>query len=150
MQGARDEANERKQLTAGQLPDELRASMASAGEEIVFLEEGVDSFVKGLQVQYEGKLIPLKKNWGRAAIAVTDRHLVVLAAGGFEHLQVSHQQGAAQVRLVVERPDMLCLVYDASVTRTFGSGRVELRLHTSQAERIAGLLRSLAAGGHGG
>jgi hypothetical protein len=143
--GTRDDAKERKQLSAGHLPDELRAALAAAGEEILLEEQGIDTFVKGVQVQFEGKLVPLKKNYGPGAVVVTDRRLLVLAAGGFEHLEVEHQHGAAQVALAVERADMLCLVYEASVATAFGAGHIELRLHTKQAGLIADLLRGLAA-----
>jgi hypothetical protein len=110
----------------GRLPGRVRASVAWADEDILLVEEGLSTSVTGRRVRRWGEYTMLLKEYGRGAIVIIDRQLVVLAANGAERLRVRHPQGEPPpVTVTAEGPDRLCLAYDASywIRSTASSGK---------------------------
>ncbi|HUN31601.1 MAG TPA: hypothetical protein VMU95_06230 [Trebonia sp.] len=115
-------------------------------EEILLVEEGLHANVTYRDPKGPGHFVRLRTESGTGTIVVTDRHLLVWA-GGFKHIHVPHYHPVRQaIEVTKESPDTLCLSYDPDASGSALSGRVEVRLDTSQAEHIAGLLGRLAGG----
>jgi hypothetical protein len=125
-------------LGSGRLPAELGAALAL--EELLLLDEGLSG-----SITFRGYRSSLRRSlWRRepisGSIAVTARRLVVWA-GRSKHIDVplTHPLRAA-IAVAVERPGRVCFAYDAAAFDASRSGRVELRLRTAQAARVAELL----------
>jgi hypothetical protein len=125
-------------LGSGRLPAELGAALAL--EDLVLLAEELSG-----SITVRGHRTSLRQSlWRRepisGAIAVTARRLVVWA-GRSKHIDVplTHPLRAA-IEVAVDRPDCVRFAYDAAAFDASRSGRVELRLRTAQAARVAELL----------
>jgi hypothetical protein len=106
----------------GALPDELHAELEA--ETIVLLEERLP-----VSVLFRGYTVPGQRprsghQSGRAALALTERRLVV------------HGTGNIRLEIATAAPDRLKLAYDAEAAQPNRSGEVELEFETPRAEAI--------------
>ncbi|WP_197946249.1 hypothetical protein [Phytohabitans suffuscus] len=125
-------------LGPGRLPEWIRASLAA--KDTLLVEEGLTGTVTYRGFRAPGRYSSWRKETVTGAIAIAPDRLVVWA-GHFRHIDVplTHPvRGTVEVR--AERPDRVCFAYDAGATNPERAGRVEVRLRTAQAERIAHLL----------
>jgi hypothetical protein len=125
-------------LGSGRLPEPIRAELAAGGA--VLLEEGLTGSVTYRGYRAPGRYSAWRKQAVSGAVALTADRLVVWA-GGFRHIDVELAHPLrATIEVRAERPDRVCFAYDAGATNPSRSGRVEVRLRTTQAERVAQLL----------
>lgn len=125
-------------LGSGRLPDELRTALAAEG--VRLLDEGLPGSVTYRHYRAPGRRSNWRKEATSGAIAVSARRLVVWAER-HRHIDVplDHPLRDA-IEVDVERPDRILFAYDAGAFDSARSGRVEVRLRTAQAGRIAELL----------
>lgn len=125
-------------LGSGRLPEQLRAELAAEG--LVLLEEELIGSVTYRRYRAPGEWASWRKEAAAGAIAVTAGRLVVWA-GRMRHIDVPLAHPVrATIEVVVDRPDRVCFAYEAGTTNSSRSGRVEVRLRTAQAGRVAQLL----------
>jgi hypothetical protein len=130
-------------LGSGQLPGELRSAVVA--EEPLVLEEGLAGSVTYRNFRAPGQYANWRKEAVSGAIAVTGQRLVVWA-GRFKHIDVPHDHPLrAGIQVAAERADRICFAYDAGAGNPSRSGRVEVRLRTTQATHVAELLGQMAA-----
>lgn len=123
---------------SGRLPEHLRAELART--DVILLEEGLSGSVTYRHYRAPGRRSNWRKDAAAGAVAVTANRLLVWA-GHFKHIDVPLDHPVrTTIEVVAERPDRVCFAYDAGTTNPAKSGRVEVRLRTDQAERIARLL----------
>jgi hypothetical protein len=131
-------------LGSGRLPDDLRTAIAAEGP--LLTEEGLPGSVTYRNYRAPGERAALRKEATTGAFAITGERLVVWA-GGLRHIDVPHAHPQrATIDVTVDRPGRVCFGCDADATDPARSGRVEVRLRTQQASRVAELLGQLAAG----
>jgi hypothetical protein len=115
-------------LGSGELPGDLRSAVAE--EQPLVLEEGLAGSVTYRRFRAPGEYAGWRKDAVSGAIAVTGRRLVVWAAR-FKHIDVPHGHPLrAGIEVAAERPDRICIAYDAGAGKPLRSGRVEVRLRT--------------------
>ena len=124
---------------SGRLPDPLRAELANEG--FVILEEGLPGSVTYRHLRAPGR----RANWRRdavsGAIAITTRRLVVWT-GRVKQIDVPLRHPLRQaIQVSLDKPGQICFVHHAE-TNPQVSGQFEVRLRTTQAERIAEFLTS--------
>ncbi|MBL7499051.1 hypothetical protein I6A84_21195 [Frankia sp. CNm7] len=125
-------------IGSGRLPERLRAELAAEG--LVLLEEELTGSVTRRRYRAPGEWSSWSKEAASGAIAITAGRLVVWA-GRFKHIDVPLAHPIrATIEVVVDRPGRVCFAYDAGTTNPSRSGRVEVRLRTAQAGRVAQLL----------
>jgi hypothetical protein len=119
---------------SGRLPDDLRAELT--GEGLVVLDEGLTGSITLRHYRAPGQRSAWKRHAVSGAIAVTGRRLVVWAGRG-KNIDVP-LDGALRsaVEVTSERPDRICFAYDAGRFNPSRSGRIEVRLRTTQAPQI--------------
>ena len=124
-------------LGSGRLPEHLRVQLLA--DDVLVLEEGLFGSVTYRNYRAPGRRTTLRKQAVSGAIAMTADRLVVWA-GGMKHIDVPRGNALWRATDVqAETPEQVRLAYDAGATNTALSGRVEVRLHTGQAARIAEL-----------
>jgi hypothetical protein len=129
-------------LGSGQLPVELRAALAA--EKALVLEEGLTGSVTFRNYRAPHQHTGLRKDAVSGAIAVTSQRFVVWA-GRYKHIDVPHYHPLrAAIEVTAERPDRVCFAYNPGAANPALSGRVEVRLRTAQASRVAELLDRFA------
>jgi hypothetical protein len=121
----------------GTLPDALRAELEAEG--VVALEERLP-----MDVVYRGYAVPGQRPRsghvsGRAALALTDRRLVV---HGTSDTRLDVPRGADWLRADAATPDRLKLAYDAEAAEPNRSGEVEIELETPRAADIHARLQA--------
>jgi len=123
---------------SGRLPAQIRAELART--DVILLEEDLGGSVTYRNYRAPGRFSNWRKDAATGSVAVTANRLVVWA-GHFKHIDVPLDHPVrATIEVVAERPDRVCFAYDAGTTNPAKSGRVEVRLRTPRAERIAQLL----------
>jgi hypothetical protein len=128
----------RRFVGSGRLPDQIRAELART--DVILLEEGLAGSVTYRRYRAPGKYSSWRKEPVAGAVALTASRLVVWA-GNFKHIDVPLAHPVrATIEVRADRPDRVCFAYDAGATNPNRSGRVEVRLRTPQATRIAQLL----------
>lgn len=125
-------------LGQGRLPDELRAALMA--EDLLLLDEELTGSITYRNYRAPGRRSSYRKEAISGAIAVTAQRLVVWGARSKQiDVPLNHPlRGAVEVS--TEPGDRILFGYDAAAFDTARSGRVELRLRTAQAARIAELL----------
>lgn len=124
-------------LGSGRLPEQLRVQLLA--DDVLVLEQGLFGSVTYRNYRAPGQRTTFSKQAVSGAIAMTADRLVVWA-GGMKHIDIprGHPLWTA-TEVQAETPDRIRLAYDAGATNTAMSGRVEVRLRTEQAARIAEL-----------
>jgi hypothetical protein len=123
---------------AGRLPEQLRAELARDG--LLFLEEGLSGSITYRHYRAPGKRTNLKKELIAGVIAITHNRLVVWTRNS-KHIDVPLAHGLrGAIEVVADRPDRLRFGYEASAFSQSRSGRVEVRLRTPEAARVAAML----------
>jgi hypothetical protein len=129
----------------GRLPEHLRASLTGADEDMLVLLEELPATVTYRRFRAYGAYYWWKEEWVKGAVAITDQRLVVWA-GGVLHIRTPHADPLrGTIVVTAEFPDRVCFSYHAGVTNPSITGHAEVRLRTSQAAHITGLLNRLAA-----
>jgi hypothetical protein len=125
-------------LGSGRLPAELGSDLAM--ESLLLLDEGLSGSITFRHYRAPRSRSSWRKEPISGAIAVSSRRLVVWA-GRSKHIDVplTHPLRTA-IEVTVDRPGRVCFGYDAAAFNTSRSGRVELRLRTAHAARVAELL----------
>jgi hypothetical protein len=133
-------ALQRLLLGAGRLPEDLHASLVTGGD-VVFVEEGLIGSITRRRFRAPGRYSSWQRQAVSGAIAVTGGRRVVVWAGRYKHIDVpvTHPLWAT-IEFTVDPPDRVCFAYDPGATDPRVSGRVEVRLKTRQAQRLAQLL----------
>jgi hypothetical protein len=127
-------------LGSGRLPAQLGATLALEG--LLVLDEGLPGSITFRHYRSRGRRWPWRSEPISGSVAVTARRLVVWA-GRSKHIDVPLLHPAlAAIEVAVDRPGRVCFAYDAGAFDGSRSGRVELRLRTSQASRVAELLNA--------
>jgi hypothetical protein len=125
---------------AGRFPEELRAALEAEGADV--LADGLRGTVTFRHYRAPGRRSNWRKVGMRGGVAVTRRRVVVTGAAG-EGVDLAREDPRlAQIEVTAEEPDRLLVAYDASVLAARRAGRVEIRLRTPEAARIAALLTS--------
>lgn len=124
-------------LGPGRFPDDLRDELLEERPEV--LEEGLPATITFRDYRAPGTRYVLRKQGATAALALTRDRLVVFRTGGVKEIDVPVSSRAVSASL--DRPDRLCLAYDAGFFHKNRSGRVEVRLTTASAGRVASRLR---------
>jgi hypothetical protein len=128
----------------GRLPEDLRASLAEADEDMLVLLEDLPATVTYRRFRSYDSYYWWKEEWTRGAVAITDQRLVVWA-GGILHIRTPHAHPVRTLIVVTaDSPDQVCFSYQAGITNPSIAGHAEVRLRTSQAAHITGLLNRFA------
>ncbi len=133
---------------SGRLPDNLRASLNTVADgDMLVLLEGLPATVTRRNYRDASEFTLFQKQWVKGALAITERTLIV-HAGGFLHIRTPHDHPVRDgIKVTAERPDRLCLAYNAGATNPARKGRVEVRFHTGRAAELAALLQRLTEAG---
>jgi hypothetical protein len=117
-------------LGSGRLPAQLGADLAL--ESLLLLDEGLSGSITFRHYRAPRSRSPWRKEPVSGAIAVSSRR---------KHIDVplTHPLRTA-IEVTVDRPGQVCFGYDAAAFNDSRSGRVELRLRTAHAARVAELL----------
>lgn len=133
-------ALQRLLLGSGRLPADLRASLV-ASDDVVFLEEGLTGSVTRRLVRSSGRLVEWERQPVSGAIAVTSGRRVLVWAGRFKHIDVPMTHPLwATIEFSIDRPNRVCFTYVPAATEPGLSGRVAVRLKTSQVKQLARLV----------
>ncbi|WP_330231050.1 hypothetical protein OHA40_00300 [Nocardia sp. NBC_00508] len=125
---------------SGRLPEDLRASLV-ASDEVVFLEEGLTGSVTRRHFRSSGRLVEWERQAVSGAIAVTIGRRVMVWAGRFKHIDVPMTHPLwATIEFSIDRPNRVCFTYAPAATDPGQSGRVDVRLKTSQVKQLARLV----------
>jgi hypothetical protein len=129
----------------GRLPGYLRASLTGADEDMLVLLEELPATVTYRRFRDYDAYHWWKQEWVKGAVAITDQRLVVWS-GGRLHIRTPHAHPLrATIVVTAEFPDHVCFSYEAGITNPSITGHAEVRLRTSRAAHITGLLNRLAA-----
>ena len=124
-------------LGRAQLPAQLRSSLEPEG--INFLAEGLTGSINYRNYRAPGKRYGVAKQGTAGAIAISSRRLVVwVSRGGYIDIPLT-MVGSA-VRASSDKPDQVSFRYEAGQFRPETSGKVEIRLKTTQAAQIMNML----------
>lgn len=121
----------------GHLPEPLRATLAAEG--VLLLAGRVPGSITYRRFRAPGEYHRWRKVAVVGTVALTGRRLVVWAGRGKQvDVPYGHPLRSA-ITLVAERPDRLCIAYDAAAFNAQRSGRVELRFRSEHAPAMADL-----------
>ncbi|NUT36895.1 MAG: hypothetical protein HOV79_27890 [Hamadaea sp.] len=134
----------------GRLPRTVRDEIAA--DEVIVLAEGMFGSVTYRHVRAPRLYTSWGKNAVFGAVLVTHTRVVVstghgadIENGRFKHIDIPADHPIrAQLEVSVERPGRLLIAYDPAIARSDMSGRIEIRFHTSDAQRIADALTGRA------
>jgi hypothetical protein len=115
-------------LGSGTLPDDLRAELTAEGLDQE--EEGLRGTVTYRRYRAPHRRSHWRREWIRAALAITDRRLLV-AIRGRPFLDVPWDDPRLDAMEVSVDDDRLLISFDAGLFDERRSGRVELRLRSA-------------------
>lgn len=114
-------------LGRGTLPDDLRAELVAEGLDQE--EEGIRGTVTYRHHRAPGRRSNRRREWVRAALAITDRRLLV-AVRGRPFVNVPWDDPRLREMEMAVDDDRLLIAFDAGLFDERRSGRVEVRLAT--------------------
>ncbi|MGE0029414.1 MAG: hypothetical protein AB7O78_09305 [Thermoleophilia bacterium] len=114
-------------LGSGTLPDDLRADLVAEGLDQE--EEGLPGSITYRDYRAPHRRSKWRRQWIRAALAISDRRLVV-AIRGRPFLDVPWDDPRLDTMEMAVEDDRLMIAFDPSQFDERTSGRVELRLET--------------------
>lgn len=114
-------------LGGGTLPDDLRAELVAEGLDQE--EEGVRGTVTYRHYRAPRRRSSWRRQWIRAALAITDRRLLV-AIRGRPFVNVPWDDPRLERMEMAVEDDRLLIAFDPGLFDERTSGRVELRLET--------------------
>jgi hypothetical protein len=129
-------------MGSGDFPEDLRSTLLAEG--VVVMDEDRRGSITYRHYRAPGRRYGWRKVGMKGAVAVTAERVVVWGARG---LQIDVPLRAPLIHALepsVEEPDRLVIAYDANAFHPDRSGRVEVRLRTAEAGRVAELLQSAA------
>ncbi len=115
-------------LGRGTLPDDLRAELVAEGLDQE--EEGISGTVTYRHHRAPRRRSRWRRQWFRAALAITDRRLLV-AIRGRPFLNVAWDDPRLERMEMAVEDDRLLIAVDPGLFDERSSGRVELRLRTA-------------------
>lgn len=125
---------------SGRLPRMVRAQVA--GEDVLLLEEGLTGTLTFRNYKAPGKRSKLRKVGIAGAVCVTDQRLLIWGARGKLVDVPRDDERFGAIEVSAEEPDKVLIAWEASLFHDNRSGRVEVRLHAVQAERVVELVRA--------
>ncbi|HSS34129.1 MAG TPA: hypothetical protein VLL27_12695 [Solirubrobacterales bacterium] len=125
---------------SGRLPKMVRDQVA--GDDVLLLEEGLTGTLTFHNYKAPGKRSKLRKVGVAGAVCVTDRRLLVWGARGKLVDVPRDDERFGAIAVSAEEPDTVLIAWEASLFHDNRSGRVEVRLHPVQAERVVELVRA--------
>jgi hypothetical protein len=127
-------------LGSGTLPDDLRAELTAEGLDQE--EEGIRGTVTYRNYRAPHRRSKWRRQWIRAALAITDRRLLV-AIRGRPFVNVSWDDPRLdELEMSVGDDDRLLMAFDAGLFDERRSGRVELRLRPAHPRLALEQIRS--------
>lgn len=126
-------------LRRGGLPDDARAGVEAEG--VLLLEEGLRASVTYRDYRAPGRRSSLRRDWTKAALAVTKERLAVYVGGRpFVNVPFGDDRFAA---LAIDRQDRdLAIAFDPSAFDPSRSGGIEVRVRPANASAALALIRS--------
>jgi hypothetical protein len=115
-------------LGRGTLPDDLRAQLTAEGLDQE--EEGIRGTVTYRHYRAPRRRSSWRRQWIRAALAISDRRLLV-AVNGRPFVDVPWDDPRLEQMEVAVEGDRLLIAFDPALFDERTSGRVELRLRTA-------------------
>lgn len=125
---------------SGRLPKMVRDQLA--GEDVLLLEEGLTGTLTFRNYKAPGRRSKLRKVGVAGAVCVSDRRLLVWGARGKLVDVPRDDERFGAIEVSAEEPDKALFAWEASLFHDNRSGRVEVRLHPVQAERVVELVRA--------
>lgn len=124
---------------AGLLPESVRAEVTN--RDLLLLEEGLTGSIALRNYHSPGTYVWRSRQRIRAAIAITANRLVIARNPHFKELDVPRDDRWRQViAATVDRPGVVCISWQVGAFHADRSGTEEVRLRTSQAQRIVDIL----------
>jgi hypothetical protein len=115
-------------LGGGTLPDDLRAQLTAEGLDQE--EEGVRGTITYRHYRAPRRRSSWRRQWIRAALAITDRRLLV-AIRGRPVVDVPWDDPRLERMEIAVEDDRLLIAFDPGLFDEGTSGRIELRLRTA-------------------
>lgn len=122
----------------GRLPEDLRQAVTAEG--LLLLAEGLAGTVTLRDYRAPGKRSALSKARTSGAVAITSARVVVWT-GMYEGIDLDRGDWHA-LEVTLDHPDRICFAYDPATFHPDRSGRVEIRMTTTESGRVAELLGS--------
>lgn len=123
---------------SGRLPRMVRGQVA--GEDVWLLAEGLTGTLTFRNYKAPGKRSKLRKVGVAGAVCVTDKRLLVWGARGKLVDVPREDERFAQIEVSAEEAEKALFAWEAGLFHDNRSGRVEVRLHPLQAERVVELV----------
>jgi hypothetical protein len=130
-------------MRTGQFPEEMRTQLAAEG--VVVMETGLKGSITWRHYRAPGRRSSYRRVGTYISIALTTERLVVWGAG---HPQIDvplRHPAIREIEASVDEKGRLLLAFDAHAFHENTSGRIEVRLNSEQAGRLAELVNQAAS-----
>lgn len=124
---------------SGRLPRMVRDQIA--GEDVLLLSEGLTGTLTFRNYKAPGRRSKLRKVGIAGAVCVSAGRLLVWGARGKLVDVPRDDKRFGQIEVAAEEPEKVLFAWEAGLFHDNRSGRVEVRLHPVEAERVVELVR---------
>ncbi len=127
----------------GRIPDQYKAQLEREG--ILLQDEGIPSSVTYPNFHRPGRYDAWRRTWSTASIILTQTRLVGLVYSRPALDVPFADQRFRKLDFSVEKAEVLCITFDASLFHDNWSGKIEYRFRTPQAQAFLDALKTRSA-----